>query len=158
MRFSGVRKISCSCATKLRMQIVSFKELIVWQRAVQLVKEIYDVTEKFPREELFILIAQMRRAALSISANIAEGKKRKTKKDFLQFLRIADGSAAEIETHVIVAKQLYHHIDFAKAESLLLEVQKMLTVFILRIRNLYSSHFFFLLLYYRGWTSKELTS
>ena len=49
MRFSGVRKISCSCATKLRMQIVSFKELIVWQRAVQLVKEIYDVTEKFPR-------------------------------------------------------------------------------------------------------------
>ena len=78
----------------------------------------------------------MRRSAVSIPANIAEGKKRKTKKDFLQFLRIADGSAAELETLIIIAKDAYSEIDFTKSLSLLEEVQKMLTTF---IKNLEAS-------------------
>lgn len=112
------------------MYVKSFKELIVWQRAVQVVREIYRVTEQFPRSEQFGLTSQMRRAAVAIPSNIAEGKKRKTKKDFLHFLRIADGSAAELETQIIVAKELFTKVDFTNAERLLEEVQKMLITMI----------------------------
>jgi len=115
------------------MYIKSFKQLTVWQRAIELVKEIYLVTEKFPKSELYGLVSQMRRAAVAIPSNIAEGKKRKTKKNFIQFLRIADGSAAELETQIIIARDLYPDIDFAKAESLLEEVQKMLITMIKKL-------------------------
>ena len=108
------------------MHIASFKELIVWQKSVALAKEIYRTTNKFPPRELFGLQSQMCRAAVSIPSNIAEGKKRKTRKDFLQFLHIADGSAAELETQIIIAESVYSQADFAQAKSLLLEVQKML--------------------------------
>ena len=67
----------------------------------------------------------MRRASIAIPSNIAEGKKRRTKIDFIQFLRIADGSAAELETQIIIAKKLYPKIDFYQAEAFLTEVQKM---------------------------------
>ena len=77
----------------------------------------------------------MRRAAVAIPSNIAEGKKRKTRKDFLQFLRIADGSAAELETQIIIAKDLYFRIDFLKAEQLLEEVQKMLITMIKKLEK-----------------------
>jgi four helix bundle protein len=115
------------------MYVESFKQLIVWQRALELVKEIYVITGKFPKEELYGLVSQMRRSAVSIPSNIAEGKKRSTKKDFMQFLRIADGSAAELETQVIIAKDLYSEINFSKAEALLEEVQKMLTTMIKKL-------------------------
>lgn len=112
------------------MYVESFKQLIVWQRSIELVREVYLITGNFPKEELYGLVSQMRRAAISIPSNIAEGKKRSTRKDFLQFLRIADGSAAELETQTIIAKGLYPKIDFLKAELLLTEVQKMLTTMI----------------------------
>jgi len=115
------------------MQIVSFKELIVWQRSMDLAKEVYKVTEKLPQREMFGMQSQMRRAAVSIPSNIAEGKKRKTRKDFLQFLHIADGSAAELETQILLAKSLYAHLDFTAALKLLEEVQKMLTVMIKKL-------------------------
>ena len=115
------------------MYIESFKQLTVWQRSIELVKEIYFVTGKFPREELYGLVSQMRRSAVSIPSNIAEGEKRKTKKDFVQFLRIADGSAAELEMQTIISKDLYLKIDFSKAQSLLEEVQKMLITMINRL-------------------------
>ncbi|MBI2033815.1 MAG: four helix bundle protein [Candidatus Liptonbacteria bacterium] len=108
----------------------SFKQLTVWQKSIQLVKEIYRVTDKFPASEMYGLVSQMRRAAISIPSNIAEGKKRKTKKDFLQFLRIADGSAAELETQIIIAKELFPKLDFSKTVSLLEEIQKMLITII----------------------------
>lgn len=118
------------------MYVKSFKELIVWQKSIQLIQEIYIVTAQFPQTELFGLTSQMRRAAIAVPSNIAEGKKRKTKKDFLQFLRIADGSAAELETQIIIAKNLFSKINFKNAEKLLEEVQKML---ITMIKNLDSS-------------------
>lgn len=69
--------------------IKTYKDLVVWQKAVQLVKELYSLTEKFPREEQFVITAQMRRAAISMPPNIAEGKLRSYKKKFRQFLLIA---------------------------------------------------------------------
>lgn len=117
------------------MYVESFKELIVWQKAVKLAKEIYCITEKLPRSEIFGLTSQMRRAAVAIPSNIAEGKKRKTRKDYLQFLRIADGSAAELETQIIIAKDIFKNVSFNRAESLLEEVQKMLTVIIQKLKN-----------------------
>ena len=115
------------------MQIVSFKELIVWQRSMDLAKEVYKVTEKLPQKEMFGMQSQMRRAAVSIPSNIAEGKKRKTRKDFLQFLHIADGSAAELETQILLAQSLYTSLDFTNALHLLEEVQKMLSVMIKKL-------------------------
>jgi len=108
------------------MYVASFKELIVWQRSVELAKEIYSTTNKLPSRESFGLQSQMCRAAVSIPSNIAEGKKRKTKKDFIQFLHIADGSAAELETQIIIAESVYPQLDFVRAKRLLEEVQKML--------------------------------
>jgi four helix bundle protein len=88
----------------MTMYVESFKHLIVWQRAIELVKEVYRITDGLPKSEMYGLVSQMRRSAVSIPSNIAEGKKRKTKNDFLHFLRIADGSAAELETQVIIKK------------------------------------------------------
>lgn len=115
------------------MYIVSYKQLQVWQRAIELVKEIYKVTEKFPKEELYGLVSQMRRAAVSIPSNIAEGYKRRNLGEYIQFLSIADASAAELETQIIIAKDLYRKADFNNVESLLGEVQKMLAVMISKL-------------------------
>lgn len=115
------------------MYVQSFKQLIVWQKSITLVKEVYLFTDHFPKTELYGLVSQMRRCAISIPSNIAEGKKRKTTKDFIQFLRIADGSAAELETQIILAKQLYPNIDYAGAESYLTEIQKMLITIIKKL-------------------------
>lgn len=118
------------------MEIKSFKELIVWQKSIELVKEIYKNTNRFPSFEQFGLASQMKRAAISIPSNIAEGKNRNTRKDFTNFLCIciANGSAAELETQIIIAKDLYPKIDYQGAESLLVEVQKMLSVMIKKLK------------------------
>jgi four helix bundle protein len=108
----------------------SFKDLIVWQKSVISAKEMYKITAQFPQSERYGLAGQLNRAAVSIPSNIAEGAKRGTKKDFVHFLRMASGSAAEVETQLIIAKDLYTHINFGNVESLLSEVQKMLTVMI----------------------------
>ncbi len=102
---------------------------------MELVSEIYNLTEKFPKEEQFGLVTQMRRCAISIPSNIAEGRYRGTKKDFIQFLRIAYSSGAELETQIEIAKNLskIKNDDLFKTDSLLLEVMKMLNVI---IRNL----------------------
>jgi len=84
----------------------SYKELIVWQKGIKLVTEIYRTTEKFPKTESFGLTSQIRRAAVSIPANIAEGYSRKHRPEYIQFLRIAFGSGAELETHLIIATNL----------------------------------------------------
>ena|SRR3989344_4241936 len=104
----------------------TFKELIVWQKAVELAKTVYRETETLPAKESFGLQGQMRRAAVAIASNIAEGAKRRTSKDFLNFLHIADGSAAELETQILIAEGAYPHTNFASMKGLLDEVQKML--------------------------------
>lgn len=95
---------------------------------MELVVEIYKVTSKFPKEEIFGLVSQMRRAAISLPSNIAEGTCRKTKKDFTQFLRIAFGSGAELETQIEICKRIprLKDYDYAVADNLLIEIMKML--------------------------------
>lgn len=81
-------------------------ELKAWQEAMELVKEIYRVTREFPKEEIYGLVSQMRRAAVSIPSNIAEGASRTGTKEFLQFLSISRGSLSEVETQLLIAKSL----------------------------------------------------
>ncbi|MDO8571616.1 MAG: four helix bundle protein [bacterium] len=104
----------------------SFKQLEVWKRAMELTKEVYTFTNEFPKAELYGLTSQMRRAAVSIPSNIAEGYKRRNIGEYIQFLGIADASAAELETQIILSSDLFSNINLLKAESLLQETQKML--------------------------------
>ena len=84
----------------------SYKDLEVWQVSLELVKAIYQITGKFPSSERFGLTQQIRRAAVSIPSNVAEGQFRNSSKEFKQFLSIALGSAAELETQLIIAREL----------------------------------------------------
>ncbi|HEY4508087.1 MAG TPA: four helix bundle protein [Candidatus Paceibacterota bacterium] len=115
------------------MYAKSYKELIVWQKSIQLVKAVYTITAQMPKSELYGLVSQMCRAAVSIPSNIAEGYKRKSRLEFLQFLSIAEGSAAELETQLIISKELYPQIECYIAEQLLEEVQKILVIFIRKL-------------------------
>ena len=90
-----------------------FKELKVWQKAIELVTNTYLKTQSFPKEEIYGLTSQIRRCAISIPSNIAEGCGRKTEKDFNNFLGISLGSAFEFETQLIICKNL----DFIKIED-----------------------------------------
>ncbi|MEW5946269.1 MAG: four helix bundle protein [bacterium] len=95
----------------------SHKELIAYQKAYELCLEIYRDTKGFPKEELYGLVSQMRRAAVSIPSNIAEGYSRKNRKEYVQFLRIALGSCAELETQVSLSIDL-EYISREKGEEL----------------------------------------
>lgn len=117
--------------------IQTYKDLIVWQRAMDLVKAVYDLTEKFPKSELYSLTSQMRRCAISIPSNIAEGRRRGSKKDYRQFLVIAYGSGAELETQIEIAKRLSFSkkLDYAKVDQPLLETMKMLNKMLSTLRS-----------------------
>jgi four helix bundle protein len=82
------------------------KELDVWKHSIELVKDVYEITGKFPKDELYGLTNQIRRAAVSIPSNISEGAARHTEKEFIQFLYIALGSASELETQILISKEL----------------------------------------------------
>lgn len=90
----------------LRVAIRSFRDLLVWQLSVELAVEVYALTKTFPKEEQFGLTSQLRRAAVSIAANIAEGHGRLHRGDFLHHLSFARGSLAEAETHLIIANRI----------------------------------------------------
>lgn len=83
----------------------NYRELIVWQESIQLAKVIYKLTEKFPRTEIYALSDQIRRAAVSVPSNIAEGQARKAPGDFRRFLHIALGSLAETDTQLVLAQE-----------------------------------------------------
>ena len=107
------------------MAIDSYRKLIVWQKSFQLVKDIYLLTKDLPKDEQFGLVSQMRRCAISIPSNIAEGQQRNDAKEYRQFLGVARGSAAELSTQLLLVQELY-----SKEVSMLLEdiesIQKML--------------------------------
>ena len=84
----------------------NFKDLKIWKIAIQLVKKVYKVSSKFPKEELYGLTSQMRRSAISIPSNVAEGFRRQHNNEFKQFLYISLGSCAELETQMIIAEEL----------------------------------------------------
>jgi four helix bundle protein len=84
----------------------SHNDLIVWRKAIQLAVEVHELTTRFPRHELFGLSSQMRRAAISIPSNVAEGAARRTTRDLIAFLHVARGSLAEVETQLLLAQQV----------------------------------------------------
>lgn len=84
----------------------SFRDLDVWKLSIEFVKNIYQITNKFPKSELFGLASQLRRAAISIPSNIAEGQGRNSSKEFKQFLGVAQGSLAEVETQLIISNEI----------------------------------------------------
>jgi len=88
------------------MVVRDYRELIVWQKAIEFVVAIYRETASFPKEEVYGLTSQMRRAAVSVPSNIAEGQARSTTRDFLHFLSIGRGSLKEAETQVIISRRL----------------------------------------------------
>lgn len=106
----------------------SYKELIVWQKSFELSKKIYLITNKFPKSELYGLVSQMRRCSVSVPSNIAEGYTRNHRQEYVQFLRMALASGAELETQLLLAKDLnfINMKDFSEVYELLIEVLKML--------------------------------
>jgi four helix bundle protein len=86
--------------------IKSFRDLTVWQEAMNLIEMIYRITKSFPKEEIYGMAAQMKRAAVSVAANIAEGHGRNHRKEYLHFLGIANGSLLELETHILIAERV----------------------------------------------------
>ncbi len=119
------------------MNIKSYKDLVVWQKGIHLVLEIYKLTDRFPKEEIYSLVSQMRRCAVSIPSNIAEGSRRSSRKDFRNFLIIAFGSGAELETQIIIAKQLTltKNLDYTEVDKILDEIMKMLNKFISQMNH-----------------------
>ena len=109
-------------------QVKSYRDLIVWQKSMELVERVYRMTKAFPAEELYGLSSQVRRAAVSIPSNIAEGQARKSTGEFLRFLSIAQGSGAEVETQTLIAQRLGYVTEMQITEilSLLDEISRML--------------------------------
>ncbi|TIP71145.1 MAG: four helix bundle protein [Mesorhizobium sp.] len=87
-------------------KVASYRDLIVWQQAMDLTVAIYEVTRAWPKDELYGLTGQVRRAATSVPANIAEGYGRESRASYQQFLRIAQGSLKELETHLLIAQRV----------------------------------------------------
>jgi four helix bundle protein len=116
--------------------VKDFKELKVWQKAQHLAVEVYHVTRCFPREELYGLTSQLRRSAVSIGANIAEGCGRRTDGDFTRFLQIARGSASEVEYELLLARELgfIANDECRRLEQQVVEVERMLTALVQRIQ------------------------
>lgn len=102
------------------MTVQSYRQLIAWQKAMELVKKIYDSTKGFPKEEIYALTSQIRRAAVSIPSNIAEGQGRDSTKEFLHHLSIAYGSLMEVETQILIAESL----NYLKTEETKLILEK----------------------------------
>ena len=117
--------------------MANFKELLVWQKSINFVTEVYELTNLFPKDEMYGLTSQIRRASISIPSNIAEGNSRRSLADYLQFLKIARGSCAEVETQLIIAKNL-HFLNEEKYSELnenIIEISKMLNALINSLKN-----------------------
>ncbi len=118
----------------LEFVVSDYKELDVWKKVVDLVAGIYRLTSTFPESEKFGITNQMRRAAVSIPSNIAEGSARHHSKDFIHFLRIADGSAAELETQLIISRQLGFAADAEVLITEIIVIRRMLAALIKSLR------------------------
>ena len=101
-----------------RREVGTYRDLVVWQNAIELAVACYTASKSMPREEVYGLTSQIRRAAASVPANIAEGYGRDGRASFVQFLRIAQGSLKELETHVILAGRL-EYLSIPESEPLL---------------------------------------
>lgn len=117
--------------------IRSYKDLFVWQKSLDLSLLVYKITKHFPNEEKYGLTSQLRRCAVSIPSNIAEGYSRHRKLEYIQFLQVAFASGAELETQILIAKKLNYLIekDFIEISNLLEETMKMLNSLIGKIKS-----------------------
>jgi len=136
----------CGCIRKRQNKIISkimnnedklekFQDLLVWQKAHQLALEIYRVTRDFPKEEKFALVSQMRRAAVSVPANITEGFRKRGRKDKLNFYNIAQASLDELYYYMILSKDLGFIQDGSNLTNLIEEIARMLAGLIKSIRE-----------------------
>ena len=114
-----------------------YKRLDVWRLSIELSKNIYDITRNFPKDEIYGLIPQIRRASVSISSNIAEGCGRRTKKDFVQFLHNASGSLKEVGSQLVLAKDLGYvsDNDFNRLNGMVIKLGNKLLSFIRYIES-----------------------
>ena len=113
----------------------NYKELIIWQKGIVIIKGVYQLVKQLPAEEKYGLVSQITRAAVSISANIAEGSSRNSDKDYARFLQIALGSAFEVQTYLVIAKEmnLAKVTDIEEIEIMLEEEIKMIHSFIKKL-------------------------
>src|SRR5450755_3927732 len=127
-------------------KISGYRDLVVWQKSVELVTAVYTATSSFPRQEVFGLTSQLRRCAVSVPSNIAEGQGRATKGEFIQFLSHARGSLYELETQIVIAGRLGYllaereHALAAKAEEVARILNGLLTSLGVASRRLSTSH------------------
>jgi len=116
------------------MATYNYQDLQVWQKAMTLVEQTYKVTEKLPRSELYALSDQLKRSAVSVPSNIAEGQKRLNRRETIQFTGIALGSVAELETQLILCQRLYR-VNVTEPLGLCTEVGKMLTALMKSLKS-----------------------
>lgn len=117
-------------------EIKSYKDLLIWQKGIELTEKVYQLVKTFPNDELYALTSQIKRCSISIPSNIAEGYGRKSTKNYIQFLRISRGSLFELETQLIIAKKLNYITDEEIADTifnLIEEEGKMLNSFIKKL-------------------------
>ena len=128
---------SCNDVRGSVKSIPSLQELTLWQRSIELSIQVYTLTRSFPKDELFGLTNQLRRASVPISSNIAEGQSRLTKPDFIHFLSIAGGSNAEVRSQLALARGLGFGDDIliGRCEGMSTEVSKMLNALISSLRS-----------------------
>jgi S23 ribosomal protein. len=118
------------------MSITSYKDLLIWQKGMDLAVDVYSLTRDFPEEEKFALTSQIKRSASSIPANIAEGYGRQSTKSYSQFIKISRGSLFELETHLILAERLDYISEkelYDKIKNQIVEEGKMLNAFIKKL-------------------------
>jgi four helix bundle protein len=112
--------------------ITSYQQLIVWQKAFDLSIMVYHLTDLLPRSEQYGLCSQMRRSAVSVPSNIAEGYDRRSRKEYVSFLQIALGSSSELETQLLITQKVYN-IEVQEALLLLIEVRKIIKTIIKKL-------------------------
>lgn len=113
----------------------NFKKLIVWQKAIALTKDVYLLTNKLPKEELYVLTSQIRRAAISVPSNIAEGQGKKSRNEFIRFINIALGSATELETQCVLVEEIYK-VETKNIQNQIIEIKKMLNGLINKLKHI----------------------
>jgi four helix bundle protein len=118
-------------------EVRNYQDLVVWQKAMDLVEHVYKLTRRFPKEEMYGLTSQVRRAAVSIPSNIAEGHARKSRAEYLNFLSITQGSRAEVETQLLIAKRLGYLTpeELAPVLTVLNEINRMISTISRRLRD-----------------------
>lgn len=119
------------------MSFADYRDLVVWQKSMLLAKKVYQLISLLPSDEKYALADQMKRAAISIPSNIAEGEARKSKREFIQFLSFANGSRAELETQLLLCCEI-GYLNRHQIEELMMmceEISKMIYALVKKLRN-----------------------